>query len=702
MKNKSTDRRIVRLVIATGIASVVTQLQIIREFLTQFQGNEFVIALILFSWLVLGGIGTWAAYLCRYRWLAPTPGRLASAALLLAGLGPVMLMAARELRSVLFLAGSAVGFYATFAYTFAIIAPYCLLLGFLLPYSLFCAQRFFPAFSGTRIYIADNFGDIGGGALFSFVLVFFATPLQALFLANLPLVLAAWMLLPKAAGYRMLSVSGVLVCLLVFIGAMGLEIPSLQPKTGQLRHYEESRYGRIEVHQDREQHTLFIDGRPVLGSHDVTGAEETAHYPLCQLDAVENVLLISGQGGIMAEIKKYQPASVDYVEIDPAVTDVVFEYGLLAADKPLHVIHQDGRQYLSNTRKTYDAVILNLPEPDTFQVNRFFTDQFYRQVKKHLAPQGVLSFSTESVADYISEAQREKISIIHNTVSRHFENVLLLPGQGLYFLCSDQPLYQDIAERLARKKIETDYISGYFQGAVTAERIAGLNQQLKPDAPVNTDHSPRLVQVMFTQWFAKFGASPVLFASVIGAFLLAYLIWINREQFVLFTTGFMTMGAQILVIFAFQVFFGYIYFEIGLIVTVFLAGLLPGAFFGERIKHRGRQVFLVSDGVLIVSMVLFILLIFQVGDRLPEAFFLVFGFIVSLACGAQFPIALHLGGSNQSAAVKAFSADLIGAAFGTLITSVVLMPYAGLAWTAVGLILMKSVSFLTVKITAYG
>jgi len=41
------------VVIATGISSVVTQLLIIREFLAQFQGNEFVIALILFNWLIL-------------------------------------------------------------------------------------------------------------------------------------------------------------------------------------------------------------------------------------------------------------------------------------------------------------------------------------------------------------------------------------------------------------------------------------------------------------------------------------------------------------------------------------------------------------------------------------------------------------------------------------------------------------------------
>ena len=65
---KNTDHRaIIRVVVATGISSVVTQLLTIREFLTQFQGNEIVIALILFNWLILGGLGTLLARITTHR-----------------------------------------------------------------------------------------------------------------------------------------------------------------------------------------------------------------------------------------------------------------------------------------------------------------------------------------------------------------------------------------------------------------------------------------------------------------------------------------------------------------------------------------------------------------------------------------------------------------------------------------------------------
>ena len=77
---------------------------------------------------------------------------------------------------------------------------------------------------------------------------------------------------------------------------------------------------------------------------------------------------------------------------------------------------------------------------------------------------------------------------------------------------------------------------------------------------------------------------------------------------------------------------------------------------------------------------------------MPSAGFLVFGFVVSLACGCQFPAALHLRGGDDPAAARSFSADLIGAAFGTLAISVVLIPYLGIVWAAAGMIGLKVLS----------
>ncbi len=693
---KNDDRAIIRVVIGTGISSVVTQLLVIREFLTQFQGNEIVIALILFNWLILGGMGTLLARVVTRRFQPATAIRLAWMSLVLGGLAALQILAIRQFHDIIFIHGSSVGFYPTWLFTFLAIAPYCLLLGFVLPYSLFVLRADNARYPGARIYITDNIGDISGGALFSFALVYLVSPLQAMLLSHLPLLGAIYFLFPAPGRYRP-AVFLALGLVGVILGAgVILEKRSLTPGAGKLVYYRETRYGRIEVHKDQDQHTLFEDGVPVFSSQNVSLAEETIHYPLAQLDPANHILLISARGGVMAELKKYRYKTIDYVELDPAVTDVQFRFGMIEAIPGLNIIHQDGRSYLAHTDKIYDAIIVNLPEPGTFQTNRFYTDRFFAMAKEHLAPHGILSFSMQGYDNYLAEAQRQKLSSLYNTVSPYFKNVLLLPGQKVFFLCSDQHLAVDIPAALAQRNISTAYISGFFYGNLTPERIEYLNQRLDPSTPVNIDTSPHLMRLMFSQWFAKFQTSPYVFFFVLSVFAVIYLLWISREEFVLFSTGCLTMGCEILVIFAFQIYFGYIYLQIGIIITVFLAGLLPGAWLGQKLTHPGKQVLMLTDGLLIGFLVLFVLAIVSFADRLPVSFYLVFGFAVSLACGFQFPVALYLKGSDNAAAARTFSADLIGAACGTLVTSVVLIPYVGILWAAAALIGLKLVSLILI------
>jgi spermidine synthase len=683
------------VVIATGISSVVTQLLIIREFLAQFQGNEFIIALILFNWLVLGGMGTILARRVGRNLRAATVTRLAWLSLILAAMPAVQIPAIRFLRDVFFIHGSSVGFYPILIYSFLIIAPYCLMIGFVLPYSLFVIQSETPDYPGARIYIIDNLGDVSGGALFSFALVFWVTPLKAVFLANLPLLLAACLLPSRNfTGSRIAVYLGALLTMIILVIGIFLEPFSLHPPAGKLVYYNESKYGRIQVLKDKEQFTLFVGGVPLFGTQNLVIAEETIHYPLAQLPQVQNILLISAEGGMMNELEKYHPASIDYVELDPNVADVEFRFKMIKKIPGLKVIYQDGRAYLADSNKIYDAIIVNLSEPDTYQVNRFFTDRFFDLARRHLTRHGVLSFAMEGFDNYLAEPQRQKLSSLYNTVKDSFKHVLLLPGQKIFFLCRSQPNHVDIPKLLEQKGISTRYIKGYYYGNLTRERIERLNALMDPLIPKNRDDYPQLMRMMFQQWFAKYSTSPTVFMVIWAVMCMVYLIRISAEEFVLFSTGFTVMGSELLVIFAFQIFFGYIYFQIGLIVTVFLAGLLPGAWFGHRFRHRSKQTLSLADGLLILLMGLLIVALKQKSYGLPVSFFLFYGFSVSLICGFQFPVALYLRGEDAPAVTQTFSADLMGAAFGTLMTSVVLIPYFGIIWAAVGLIGIKLLSLM--------
>ena len=105
---------------------------------------------------------------------------------------------------------------------------------------------------------------------------------------------------------------------------------------------------------------------------------------------------------------------------------------------------------------------------------------------------------------------------------------------------------------------------------------------------------------------------------------------------------------------------------------------------------------MLTDGLLITVLLVFILAVVGFGDRLPVLFYLVFGFAVSLGCGFQFPVALYLRGSGNTAATRTFSADLMGAACGTLLTSVVLIPCVGILPAAGVLIGLKLASLVLI------
>ena len=690
------ERATLGVIITTGISSVVVQLVTIREFLALLQGNEFVIALILFCWLALGGIGTRLAERTHQTNRPGTQSRLAGLSLLIVALAPIHLLAIRIAHRYLFVQGVSVGFYPTLGYILLTIAPYTILIGYVLPYSLFVLRRFRPDYPGARVYIFDNLGDVIGGALFAFILVFWAPPFKAILWANLPLLFCATRLLWRTPHHRFTGGLGLSITAIFLIGGTIIGPLTLLPADGQLVWYRESRYGRLAVHRSHEQYTLFRDGIPLFSNQNQVLAEETVHYPLSQIANPNAVLLLSYESGVLEELEKYTLDTIDYVEIDPEVTLALQRFELLYPIKGLNLFHQDGRSFLDAADKMYDAIIINLPEPETFQTNRFFTDQFFALARSHLGQDGVLSFSMTGFDNYLNETQRQKISSLYITAKHHFAHVQLLPGQRIFFVCRNQPISTKIPELLVRKRISAPYIQGFYHGDITAERIVNLNALIDPRAPINQDLFPRLIRLMFAQWFAKFATSPTLFVILLLMLTAVYGYYLSVEEFVLFSTGFMTMGSEILVIFAFQIFFGYIYFQIGLIVTVFLAGLLPGAWLGQKFANHPQRFLAVIDGLLIALLIIFILMIMMGGDQLPSVFFLFFGFCVSLACGFQFPIALHMAGSGNSAVTRTFAADLIGAACGTLVTSLLLIPFFGVIGAAAGLILLKFSSLFLV------
>jgi spermidine synthase len=228
--------------------------------------------------------------------------------------------------------------------------------------------------------------------------------------------------------------------------------------------------------------------------------------------------------------------------------------------------------------------------------------------------------------------------------------------------------------------------------------MEGLKKSLDKNEYVNTDFEPRLLNIVFQEWFSKHGTSPRYFLLILLGLTATYVMLMKREEYILFSTGLVTMGVEMLVVFGFQIIYGYIYLKIGAIVTAFLLGLLPGAIFGRVLGGREPVKLVISDLFILILLLVFFIWVAFLRNEPPPFYFFLYGFIFSLLCGFQFPVAARMIGEERSPAASCLAADLTGASVGTLVTGTLLIPLWGIRVAVIFLILVKITSSMIIAV----
>jgi len=199
-------------IIGTGISSISVQLITVREFLSQFSGNEITISLVLFCWLMVSGLGSLAS-----RFFTKKSVTLYSILALIIGIFPlIQIIAIRLLRDIIFIHGESPGFYPLFFFILTLSAPYTFLIGFILPYSLAVLKTKGGEFTAGELYITDNIGDITGGILFSFILVYLLSPFKIIAITSCLLILISLALIIYLKRYLLFF--GAFLSIAVFFG----------------------------------------------------------------------------------------------------------------------------------------------------------------------------------------------------------------------------------------------------------------------------------------------------------------------------------------------------------------------------------------------------------------------------------------------------------------------------------------------------
>ena len=671
-----------------GLISIAAQIILLREFLSFFYGNELVLGLILANWMLLTGLGAYLGKNAEKRVFSLTPAMLLLT--VLAVLPFVLVFLMYYLRNVVFVQGSMLNLAEIFLSSLALLLPFCLLSGFIFTLLAELTSRYHQKNLIEKVYAWESFGSLAGGIVFNLVIIWFLKTFQSLtLLALFNLMMISW-LAWRHHMRRLVWFTGAF-----FIGMVLLNIfvnPDLLARRylyagHDVEYFKSSPYGNIVVTRQGEQINFYENQLLLFSSQQPTLSEESVHYPMLQHDQPGQVLLLSGgTPGMIREILKYDIHHLDYVEINPWLIQAVRKYSQVYKNPRVGVINQDARLYVKNTDKQYDAALINLPEPSTVQLNRYYTESFYKELKKCLNPGAVVSFSISGSSNYMSEEARQLNSSLYQTLRTAFSHVMLIPGEKIYFVASDQPLTYEISKLAEKKGLDNVYVNPYYiQDDLLKRRGKLLMDELIAGAEVNTDFKPITYYLKVQQWLSYFDFNywmPLVLAAFVALY---FFIRLHPVNMGMFAAGFAGASVEVILLVAFQILYGYVYSMVGIIVTVFMAGLAVGTFYRGKLIPRVhvsvyyRLIWFMGGYILLLPLILYGLRHISLPPWVIHIVFVMLMFLTAMFVGMIFSVASQLRLKKWITIVsEVYSVDLLGAGIGTFVVSVYLIPVWGL------------------------
>ncbi|MDD4879244.1 MAG: hypothetical protein PHR22_02170 [Candidatus Omnitrophica bacterium] len=714
---------------------MAVQVLLMRELLVVFYGNELSAGIMLASWLFWVAAGSFAARFKKFQ-----EGIFQFLLLSVSMIAPVTICLIRDMRNILGVStGELIGLAPMALSSFILLAPACLVFGALFAVSCRLISQepgSTPAAAG-KIYMIESLGAVAGGIAFNLLLIYILGPLQiALFCGLLNIIAVLAVVDRKKRPFRW-AVTFVFMCSVGVYIMFGSGLKDFQMRQGQWKGLElitvkDSKYGNIALTRLGPQFNLFENGLLTAATDDPLTAEESVHYAMLEHPAPKKVLLIGGAlNGALDEVLRHPVESVDCVELDPESVEIAKErYGdgptknrvspLLAcfSDPRVKMHYLDARLFVKEMARAkdggYDVVILTLPNPYTAQINRFYSFEFYGEIRRILNGKGVFSFGVTSSGDYISADLARFLKCLVLTLSKHFSDIKIVPGENNYFLASPAAgiLTYDYKALIGRAKdrgLSLKYVNehylpdklspmrvDYLEGAIKGAKGAKINFDMRPvgyfydmvlwSARVDPRLKSFLSGLNTFNWGMMLGAVGLVFIGL--AILRGKNSSLKRMPYFISigTTGFTTMLLQIVLILAFQAVYGYVYYKIGLIFASFMLGLAGGSFIGvNSIKndaHLARPYFNIQAALCAYCLLLPV--VFRLG-WISEELFLLLPAAAGLLGGLQFTMANRIcsGGSNGNAAPAVYAVDLLGACAGSLITAAIIIPVKGMEFACI-------------------
>jgi spermidine synthase len=589
-----------------------------------------------------------------------------------------------------------------------------------------------------RVYILEAVGSLIGGLALTFYLITHFRPYETL--SAISLLISANCLILSLSHKNIFSRVASTFYIILFLAFNYLLISGNVAKLDDLfiqKRWEayhnhlvmttsiDSLYQNIVVATKEDQYSLFSNGQYMLSFPDPYQSAVFAHFLLSQHSHPHKVLLVGGGvAGTIGEILKHPVTLLHYVELDPRLIEASLPFLPLEdrkalEDKRVEVFYTDGRYYTKNAKEKYDMIILNLPDPSTAMLNRFYTLEFFEEIKEILNDDGIVVTGITSAVNYIGEEVGVYTSSLYHTLKRVFPYIIIVPGSKNYFFAASTPNVvtsdcEVLAERYQSRHISSDYFTPYhFTMLLPEERVKFIKRALekKSDVRINTDSHPVTYFYNLVLWeifSGKRGEGNIfqnlsggltwfVFPLLVMFFVRIVYVLLKKERvshhlkfnglLAIATTGFAGMALEIILLFAFQNTYGYVYQKVGLIVALFMLGLsLGGYLMNQLISGKERnwiKILIINEFLIcIYSLCLpYITTLFSASATISlEYLFMILVVGAGLLTGLEFPLVSRIFIDHAEVGTVAGwvdSFDHLGACFGAILTGTILVPLLG-------------------------
>ncbi len=507
-------------------------------------------------------------------------------------------------------------------------------------------------------------------------------------------------------------------------------------------------HNNLALIENESQFNLFATGLWLFSIPDPMTTEYAVHLAMLQHPNPRQVLLIGGgNAAVVAEILKHlQVSRLDVVEPDPAILNLIESHlaeSTTAVMRDPRVRHYrlDARRFVSQTDQTYDVILSTLGDAMNAELNRYYTVEYFQKIRARLNPEGIFSFAV-SASEIPGPVQLRFLRSLLDTAQHEFSQVLLLLIESARFFASNgtAPLVTDapaLQARILERNLDLQYVREYYLfDHLNPMRLSYVNQLLAESASqrLNQDFSPLCYFNNLLLWAQQL--NPALARTLTAlAGISEWQLWIGLASLLLLVVilartgrrggsvpllisvsamGGTQLSFEIILLLSFQILTGFVYQQLALIVTFFMAGVALGAGIESQLtaRTRNRRLWLVAVQVTFAAylaaayettMALHGSTLGTMQSTLPSIVFPVLAGLGGLLGGLHFALAVNMASASVAASTTAagrlYAVDLSGAVIGSLATSLYLIPAYGVATTIVVLSLVNFGAAVSVGMT---